>query len=213
MIASSDAFTVDKALVIGVCGAIAFVAGWRGVMAFVVLGLGSNRAWNGNSCIQLLQKACCALKPLLKTMRISSVYCTKPMYVEAQDDFYNMVVCGDVSDALLPHDLLSEIHRIEASLGRDRTTEIRNGPRSIDIDIELFGAERIASPDLQVPHPRLQERAFVLVPMLEIFQKNADCIERQIIAAHEQALQHCGTQGVHLYMDAQTFMAGCTEFV
>ena len=93
--------------------------------------------------------------------------------MENQEKFYNMVVSGFVSDCE-PDELLKKIHGIEASLGRDRSREIRNGPRSIDIDIELFGNRTVASPTLQIPHPRILERACVLVPMMEILEKNAD---------------------------------------
>ena len=93
--------------------------------------------------------------------------------MENQEKFYNMVVSGFVSDCE-PDELLKKIHGIEAALGRDRSREIRNGPRSIDIDIELFGNRTVASPTLQIPHPRILERAFVLVPMMEILEKNAD---------------------------------------
>lgn len=94
------------------------------------------------------------------------------MYLTDQDDFYNMAVCGFYEgDAF---SLLQEIHRTEAMLGRDRSREVRNGPRSIDIDIELFGKEEISTPDLTVPHERIGERAFVLKPLLEILNENAD---------------------------------------
>ena len=76
------------------------------------------------------------------------------MYVENQCDFYNMVVGGLWGGAA--HELLRETQAIEAELGRDRRYEIRNGPRSLDIDIELFGDESINSADLVVPHPFLQ---------------------------------------------------------
>ena len=182
-------------------------------MAFVVLGLGSNRAWNGMDCIALLRATCAALSPLLADMRVSSVYCTKPMYVEAQDDFYNMAACGFVSDALTPHALLAEIHRIEAALGRDRSREIRNGPRSIDIDIELYGDARVESADLQIPHPRLAERAFVLVPLLELLESAPDGEKRiapqqraQIkLALHE--LPQGEASGVQLHLASADFLA------
>ena len=176
-------------------------------MPFVVLGLGSNRPWQGMDSIELLQKACAALAPLLGNMRHSSVYSTKPMYVEYQSDFYNMAVCGQAEKALTPRALLSEIHRIEAGLGRNRAEEIRNGPRSMDIDIELFGSERILEPDLEIPHPRLAERAFVLIPMLEILSESADCIERGMYAGLVQKARLVGTEGVMLYMSAADFAA------
>lgn len=106
---------------------------------------------------------------------VSSVYRTAAMYVTDQDDFYNMVVAGDFQGT--PRQLLEKIHAVEAELGRDRAKEFRNGPRSIDIDIEIFGKESVNESDLVIPHERLTERAFVMKPLLEILQimeKNAD---------------------------------------
>jgi len=143
-------------------------------MKLVVLGLGSNRGFEGDDSVSLLKKACILLKNVLSDLRTSSVYRTRPMYVENQDDFYNMVVCGYAEDDLSPFELLKTIHVYESSLGRDRSREIRNGPRSIDIDIEFFGEETINESDLQIPHPRISERPFVLIPLLEILKKSAD---------------------------------------
>lgn len=140
---------------------------------FVVLGLGSNREWGGNTPLQLLRSACQRLSSVLSDFSYSSVYLTDPMYVENQEKFFNMVVSGFVY-GIEPDELLEQIHVIESSLGRDRSREIRNGPRSIDIDIEIFGDRQICSETLEIPHPRIKERAFVLVPMLEILEKNAD---------------------------------------
>ncbi len=142
----------------------------------VVLGLGSNQSWNGISPVAILGRAVKELSAVISGMRYSSIYRTRAMYVENQEDFYNMALTGFVPDTLSAHELLQKIHQIEAALGRDRSKEIRFGPRSCDIDIELFGSQTINTPDLIVPHERLFERAFVLVPMLEIFANSADSI-------------------------------------
>ena len=84
-----------------------------------------------------------------------------------------MVVCGAVREGLTPHDLLAEIHKIEAKYGRNRKKELRFGPRPLDIDIELFGDMEIDDEALTIPHPRMRERAFVLVPFLEILNRRA----------------------------------------
>ena len=110
----------------------------------------------------------------LSDMRFSSVYKTRAMYVENQDDFYNMAAVGFAENSLSPQKLLQKIHAIEALFGRDRKKEIRFGPRSLDIDIELFGNQKISTPELEIPHVRLKERAFVLVPALEILDVSAD---------------------------------------
>lgn len=109
----------------------------------------------------------------------SSVYRTKAMYYENQDDFYNAVALGYVSDEKSPFELLKEINRIEEKYGRNRANEIRNGPRSLDIDIELFGDETICASNLEIPHKKLSERAFVLIPAIEILTNSADEIIRK----------------------------------
>lgn len=133
------------------------------------------------SCTDILEKACLELKWLLHNITVSSIYQTKAMYVTNQCDFHNMALAGYVPDETNPYDLLSQINLIESKYGRNRDEEIRFGPRSLDIDIELFGEDCIKSEKLIVPHERLKERAFVLVPMLEILTKSADNKKRDIV--------------------------------
>ncbi|MCI1210087.1 MAG: 2-amino-4-hydroxy-6-hydroxymethyldihydropteridine diphosphokinase [Treponema sp.] len=172
-------------------------------MTQVVLGLGSNRDFRGLNPVRLLRAAYDFLSETLNEIVCSSVYRTKALYVTDQADFYNMAVTGRVADAVVPSALLAEIHRIEAALGRNRAEEIRFGPRTIDIDIELFGCQHVSEPDLEIPHPRLCERAFILIPLLEISENSADCIEREKYAA---ALKKIPEQGVELYMSASRFL-------
>lgn len=141
---------------------------------FVVLGLGSNKPFGKVGCIELLQKAVQHLEPFFCDFKVSSVYRTKPMYVEHQSDFYNMVGCGFLRDLISPSELLEKIHKIEAELGRYRPNEIRNGPRSMDVDIEVFGSQKLNLPDLIIPHPRIKERDFVLIPLLDVLSSNFD---------------------------------------
>ncbi len=148
-------------------------------MEYVILGLGSNRSWNNLDSLELLSKACDKLSELLYDITVSSVYMTKPMYVTDQSDFYNMVLCGYADESVSPFMLLDKIHLIEASLGRDRSKEIRNGPRSIDIDIEFFGSMCINTADLQIPHPRFEERGFVLLPLLDVLKNDHAMIRKQ----------------------------------
>lgn len=137
---------------------------------------------------------------------ISSVYCTKPMYVEDQEYFYNMVILGTVSDDMDPHRLLQRIHEIEASLGRDRSKELRFGPRSIDIDIEFFGDFEINTEDLQIPHPRLHERAFVLQPLLEILPKTADILKGEKLSRIQSDFKGLDSIDVEFFMDRKDFL-------
>lgn len=161
-------------------------------MKRVLLGLGSNRSYNGKTPLQILKRAQSDLCEQLENLVFSSVYKTKAMYVEDQDDFYNMAAIGYVHDDVNPFDFLLSLNKIEAKYGRDRNKEIHYGPRSLDIDIELFGDEEISTPVLQVPHVRMEERAFVLVPALEILNEDADEILREKYTACLDYLQKNG---------------------
>ncbi|MCQ2240547.1 2-amino-4-hydroxy-6-hydroxymethyldihydropteridine diphosphokinase [Treponema sp.] len=169
---------------------------------FVVLGLGSNRSFESHSCTEILSMAIERIGGFVSGVISSSVYRTAAMYVTDQDDFYNMVVAGDFRGT--PRELLNKIHAVEAELGRDRSKEFRNGPRSIDIDIEIFGKESLNEIDLVIPHERLTERAFVLEPLLEILQtmeKNADKRNTDIpfeIAFLKEKLSELGDQRIEL---------------
>lgn len=143
-------------------------------MKKVILGLGSNRSFNGLSPVQLLDEACLELEKILAKPVFSSIYTSKAMYVTDQEDFYNMVAIGFVPDEENPYEFLEKLHKIENKYGRDRSKEIRFGPRSLDIDIEEFGDLISDDPVLLLPHPRIKERAFVLIPLLEIYSDSAE---------------------------------------
>lgn len=149
-------------------------------MTPVALGLGSNKKFSCLSPDEILGGAIFELSKILHNIEISSVYRTKAMYVVDQEDFYNMALVGLLDDGICARALLEKIHEIEAAFGRDREKEIRFGPRSLDIDIEFFGRQKILEPDLQIPHPRLKERAFVLTPLLEALDK----LESKEAASH-----------------------------
>ncbi|MDW0114653.1 2-amino-4-hydroxy-6-hydroxymethyldihydropteridine diphosphokinase [Sporosarcina saromensis] len=100
----------------------------------------------------------------IHVVKVSSVYETKPVGYTDQADFLNIVVCLETT--LDAHDLLAVCQEIENGLGRERI--IRWGPRTVDLDILLYNNDNIESENLIVPHPRMRERAFVLVPLLEI---------------------------------------------
>lgn len=97
---------------------------------------------------------------------VSDVYFTQPQNEVDQPWFANLVVRMEVAECWTPHQLLLCVKSIEEKMGR--VESYRFGPRLIDIDILLFGEMVVNSPDLVVPHPRLCERAFALVPLLEI---------------------------------------------
>lgn len=100
----------------------------------------------------------------LRVEKISSVYETLPVGVVDQPDFYNIVV--QVSTTLAARELLACCLAIEKKLGRVRAE--RWGPRTIDLDVLWYEGATIHEPDLMLPHPRMKERAFVLVPLAEI---------------------------------------------
>jgi len=96
---------------------------------------------------------------------VSSVYETPPWGIEEQPRFANIAAAGRA--ALTAHELLALCKRIEAQQGRDFNA-VRNGPRPIDVDILLIEGETVAAPDLVIPHERMHERGFVLVPLADI---------------------------------------------
>jgi len=132
-------------------------------MALVFLGLGSNL---GDAAATIRSAFGRLDGGILEDARLSRLYRSKPLYLEDQPDFVNAVAAGEAS--LPPRELLRELNRVEADFGRDRSKEIRNGPRSLDIDILLYGGLILAEPDLILPHPRLAERRFALIPLLEL---------------------------------------------
>ena len=153
-------------------------------MTEVFLGLGSNKGF-GNLCpLELLRDSCRNLSSLLLAFRASSIYKTGAMYFADQDDFLNMVVCGMYKGSAA--ELLDETGRVEAKFGRDRKSERRNGPRTLDIDIELFGDQLIKTKHLTVPHERLFERRFVLEPLLELLRGDPACSKERIAFFEEK---------------------------
>ena len=96
----------------------------------------------------------------------SSDYATQPWADEQQPRFIN--ACIEIETSLDPHALLFTLQKVEKKFGRDRASEIRWGPRTLDLDLIAYDDVSIQKPELTLPHPRLFERAFVLVPLAEI---------------------------------------------
>src|ERR1700761_9574576 len=96
----------------------------------------------------------------------SSDYATPPWGEVKQAPFIN--ACIEIDTSLDPHALLFVLQKIEAKFGRDRTRETRWGPRTLDLDLIAYDDVKLDKPELTLPHPRLFERAFVLVPLAEI---------------------------------------------
>jgi 2-amino-4-hydroxy-6-hydroxymethyldihydropteridine diphosphokinase len=102
--------------------------------------------------------------PQTQLVATSSLYRSAPLGHAGQPDFVNAV--AQLSTGLAPQALLAALLAIEQRFGRERS--FRNAPRTLDLDLLLYDAQRIAEPGLALPHPRMHERAFVLAPLLEI---------------------------------------------
>ena len=126
----------------------------------VYLGLGSNlgdREENMRRALDLLAES-------MRLQRTSSLYDTEPWGYMDQPRFLNCAC--EVQTHLQPWDLLSVVSQVEKSVGREMSFPM--GPRAMDVDILFYGQRVVKESDLEVPHPRLAERAFVLVPLAEI---------------------------------------------
>ncbi|PJZ02330.1 2-amino-4-hydroxy-6-hydroxymethyldihydropteridine diphosphokinase [Bacillus vallismortis] len=127
--------------------------------------------------------------------KVSSIYETDPVGYEDQAEFLNMAV--EITTSMNPFELLELTQHIEYELGRTR--EVRWGPRTADLDILLFNRENIETEQLIVPHPRMYERLFVLVPLAEISQQ----VEKEAISVETDQ------EGVRVWKQ----ISGVDEFV
>jgi 2-amino-4-hydroxy-6-hydroxymethyldihydropteridine diphosphokinase len=105
-----------------------------------------------------------AMLPDTRLAAVSSLYANPPVGYADQPDFVNAV--ARIETGLAPQALLDALLEVERRFGRVR--DFPNAPRTLDLDIVLYGSEVITQPDLTIPHPRMHERAFVLVPLAEI---------------------------------------------
>lgn len=141
-------------------------------MKTVYLGLGSNLGDREAT----LQAALRELEAVgVRVVRVSPAYETEPQGYAAQSWFLNAV--AEAQTDLFPRQLLSRIQAIETKLGRKRS--FPNAPRTIDIDILLFGSFVVRAPGLEIPHPRYRERRFVLAPLAEIAPDLRDPVTKQ----------------------------------
>lgn len=114
----------------------------------------------------------------IRVNKQSSVYSTEPVEVETQAWFLNCVV--EVETELMPRRLLRTLQQIENELGRHRL--VRRGPRVIDLDILFYGSSVVRAPELEIPHPRLIHRRFMLVPLAEINAALRHPVENKTVA-------------------------------
>jgi len=133
----------------------------------------------------LLKSALAELdRPDLKLLRVSSLYETEPIGMREQRWFFNLV--AEFETELSPQQVLHRMQKIEMSMGRRRTIE--NGPRTIDIDILLYGSVAMKTEELEIPHPRYRDRRFTLAPLAELNPGMRDPVTRQTMAEMLAAL-------------------------
>jgi 2-amino-4-hydroxy-6-hydroxymethyldihydropteridine diphosphokinase len=154
----------------------------------VFIALGSNigdRAEN-------LANALTRLQGFLEVIEKSSIYETPPWGILEQPAFLNQVIRG--TTILSPVGLLDSLKKIENEMGRVKT--VRNGPRIIDLDILLYDDLQISNPNLTIPHARMYERAFVLVPLAEIAPKR---LIPGTVRSVEEFLEDADKSGIHKF--------------
>ncbi len=154
------------------------------------IALGTNQGDRENfllTAIKLLDDS-----PCISLIEHSSIFETEPVGYTEQPKFLNMVV--KIRTSLTANELLELTQKLEKDLGRKR--EIHWGPRTIDLDILLFNDENIESEHLKVPHPRMFERAFVIIPLLEI---NKEILNQYKINADSLTED----KGVSLYIERE----------
>lgn len=104
--------------------------------------------------------------PKTNALKMSALYQTEPVSDIAQEPFINAMI--GISTTLEPHELLLELQAIEEAYYRQRDDDLKWGPRTLDLDIILYGNVRLNDSHLSIPHPEMKNRLFVLVPLLEI---------------------------------------------
>ncbi len=166
-----------------------------GAETIVYLGLGSNmgdRKAHIDSAVSAIARL-----PATRLLRRSGLYETKPWGNTDQPDYLNMVV--EIGTALSPHTLLRHCADIEKRAGREPGEKW--GPRPMDIDILLYGKRRIRTATLQVPHPHMWDRAFVLRPLADLVPDMRGPGGTMITDLLEQ--QPFSSQGVEPYIEAR----------
>ncbi|QHW35126.1 2-amino-4-hydroxy-6-hydroxymethyldihydropteridine diphosphokinase [Paenibacillus rhizovicinus] len=161
----------------------------EGGVAYIALGS------NVGDRAKLLQDALLMLErhPDIKVLRVSAVYETEPVGYTDQPAFLNMAAALDTS--LSPLQLLRAMLGMELQLGRTR--DVRWGPRTIDLDLLLYEGVAMSGEELTLPHPRMMERAFVLVPLSDVLE-DGHPLYAQATELAQQALQDRG-EGIALW--------------
>lgn len=177
---------------------------WADEEATAFLALGSNvgdRLQTIRSAIEALDRP-----DDVQVEKVSAVYETAPdtggrpeLDDVDQEPYLNLVLA--VTTTRGPRELLELAHEVEAEHGRDRSSEVRWGPRTLDVDLLLYEDRVIDESDLQVPHPRMVERAFVLVPLAEIMPPGAQLPDGESLSRHIARL--APIEGIERYVRLQ----------
>jgi 2-amino-4-hydroxy-6-hydroxymethyldihydropteridine diphosphokinase len=155
-------------------------------MRTAYIGMGANLAsWAGEP-EATLAAAELRIESMGRVVCRSSLYSTEPVGFAGQPRFINAVLALETE--LEPRDLLNALLALELEFGRDRAEGFANGPRTLDLDILLFGDLTISEPGLEIPHPRLAERAFVLIPLNEIAPYAIDPVSGKTVSQLLQSL-------------------------
>jgi 2-amino-4-hydroxy-6-hydroxymethyldihydropteridine diphosphokinase len=135
-------------------------------MQAAYIGMGGNLSSRAGPPEATLVAAVLRLESIGRMVGRSSLYSTEPVGIAEQPRFVNAVIALETE--LEPRQMLSELLAIELEFGRNRSEGVANGPRTLDLDVLLFGDMQINEPGLDIPHPRIAQRAFVLIPLCEI---------------------------------------------
>lgn len=176
-------------------------------MRTAYIGLGANLpSWAGPPPATLASAAL-RLEKFGRMVARSSLYRTEPMGLRDQPSFVNAVAA--LQTDLEPRELLENLLEIEKQFGRDRSASIPNGPRSLDLDILLMDDLEISEPGLEIPHPRLAERGFVLIPLSEIASQVQVPGQAKTVADLVQALhvRHEGEADAVVRMESDIWRA------
>jgi 2-amino-4-hydroxy-6-hydroxymethyldihydropteridine diphosphokinase len=157
-------------------------------MEQVLLAFGANLGNRQAALESALQSLC--LVPGMRLLGTSSIYETEPVSPVAQGLYLN--ACALFESTLPPQLVLAQLHGLEVRHGRRR--EVQGGPRTLDLDLLLHGQRKLATATLEVPHPRMLERAFVMLPAAEVAPSLVHPVAG--LSLSELAARHRGAAGV-----------------
>ena len=174
-------------------------------MRIAYIGMGANLPSSAGSPEATLAAAAERLDTVGRVAARSSLYSTEPVGYAEQPRFVNAVLALETE--LNPQALLDALMRIEKEFGRDRVNAVPNGPRTLDLDILLFGDYLVDEPGLRIPHPRLAERAFVLEPLNEIAPEAVEPRSGSMISELLGKLGHAAAGNAVVRIDSDAWHA------